>query len=97
MVEHNNRRKHSMVQKPQNILSEGENAPVWYADGRLNACYLAVDKHLKMVMENSCLYLRFLIYRYKTENFLQRIAENVSIAGGLQSLGLEIPQLFTCQ
>jgi propionyl-CoA synthetase len=43
-----NKPKNSMVQKPQNILSEGEHDyPVWFADGELNACYIAVDKHVE--------------------------------------------------
>ena len=41
-------RPNSLVQKPQTILSQGENNyPVWFADGELNACYLAIDKHIE--------------------------------------------------
>src|SRR5690606_1565460 len=33
---------------PETILSKDANDyPLWYADGELNACYLAVDKHIE--------------------------------------------------
>ena len=33
---------------PSAILSNDSNDyPLWYADGELNACYLAIDKHIE--------------------------------------------------
>jgi propionyl-CoA synthetase len=34
--------------KPEIILSEDDNGyPLWYQDGELNVCYLALDKHIQ--------------------------------------------------
>ena len=34
--------------KPESILSSDENGyPLWYKDGELNVCYLALDKHIE--------------------------------------------------
>jgi len=34
--------------KPSTILSKDENGyPLWYKDGELNICYLALDKHIQ--------------------------------------------------
>ena len=34
--------------KPEQILSNDETGyPLWYKDGILNACYLALDKHIQ--------------------------------------------------
>ena len=34
--------------KPEIILSKDENGyPLWYKDGELNICYLALDKHIQ--------------------------------------------------
>ena len=78
--------------KPTNILSEGENNyPVWFADGELNACYLAVDKHVEDGYGDQVAY----IYDSPVTDTIQKITfkelqENVSkFAGGLQSLGLK--------
>ena len=33
--------------QPKTILSSDENGyPLWYKDGELNVCYLALDKHI---------------------------------------------------
>ena len=78
--------------KPQNILSEGEHDyPVWFADGELNACYIAVDKHVEDGYGDQIAY----IYDSPVTDTIQKITfkelqENVSkFAGGLQSLGLK--------
>jgi hypothetical protein len=52
--------------KPKSILSKDKNGyPVWFADGKLNLCYLAVDehsinplqyRHLFCIADTSCLY-----------------------------------------
>ena len=34
--------------QPESILSSDENGyPLWYKDGELNVCYLALDKHIE--------------------------------------------------
>lgn len=78
--------------KPTNILSEGENNyPVWFADGELNACYLAVDKHVNDGFGDQVAY----IYDSPVTDTIKKITfkelqENVSrLAGGLLSLGLK--------
>ena len=78
--------------KPQTILSQGENNyPVWFADGELNACYLAIDKHIEDGYGDQVAY----IYDSPVTDTKQKITfnelkENVSkFAGGLQSLGLK--------
>ena len=87
--------------KPQTILSQGENNyPVWFADGELNACYLAIDKHIEDGYGDQVAY----IYDSPVTDTKQKITfnelkENVSkFAGGLQSLGLKkvTMPLFTC-
>jgi propionyl-CoA synthetase len=38
----------SWYTKPETILSSDENGyPLWYKDGELNVCYLALDKHIE--------------------------------------------------
>jgi hypothetical protein len=47
-----------MVNKPEIILSEDDNGyPLWYQDGELNVCYLALDNTYKMAMAIKCVYL----------------------------------------
>lgn len=76
---------------PQTILSQDENGyPQWFADGELNICYLAVDKHVADGYGEQVA----IIYDSPVTNTIQRftyvqLQEEVSrLAGGLQSLGL---------
>ncbi len=78
--------------KPTTILSEGENNyPIWYEDGELNACYLAVDKHIKDGFGDQVAY----IYDSPVTETIRKITFNElkseveKLAGGLQSLGLK--------
>ena len=78
--------------KPTNILSEGENHyPIWFADGELNACYLAVDKHVNDGFGDQVAY----IYDSPVTDTIKKITfkelqQKVSrLAGGLVSLGLK--------
>ena len=75
--------------KPQTILSQGENNyPVWFADGELNACYLAIDKHIEDGYGDQVAYIYDSCYRYQTKITFNELKENVSkFIGGLQSLG----------
>jgi propionyl-CoA synthetase len=36
-----------LVYKPKNILSKDNDYPLWYKDGELNICYLALDQHIQ--------------------------------------------------
>lgn len=78
--------------KPETIISYGENDyPLWFADGELNACFLAVDHHVNNGYGDQVAF----IYDSPVTNTLEKITykklqENVSkLAGGLQSLGLK--------
>lgn len=78
--------------KPSKILSQDENQyPTWFPDGKLNACYLAVDKHVNDGFGNQIAF----IYDSPATEKVQKISfkelqENVSkFAGGLLSLGLK--------
>ncbi len=78
--------------KPTNILSEGENNyPVWFADGELNACYLAVDKHVEEGYGDQLAYIYDSpVTETITKITFKELQENVSrLAGGLLSLGLK--------
>ena len=78
--------------KPVKILTDdGENYPTWFADGQLNTCFLAVDKHVKdgfgdqiAIIYDSPVTNRIIKYSYS------QVLEHVSkLAGGLKKLGLE--------
>lgn len=77
---------------PETILSNDENNyPQWFADGKLNACYLSVDKHVEDGYGDQVAY----IYDSPVTETVQKITfkelqENISkFAGGLKSLGLK--------
>ena len=78
--------------KPTQILTnDGENYPTWFADGELNTCFLAVDKHVNdgfgdqtAIIYDSPVTNRIIKYSYS------QVLEHVSkFAGGLKNLGLE--------
>ncbi|MFC6268103.1 AMP-binding protein [Frigoriflavimonas asaccharolytica] len=78
--------------KPTQILTnDGVNYPTWFADGELNTCFLAVDKHVKdgfgdqiAIIYDSPVTNRIFKYTYN------QVLEHVSkFAGGLKKLGLE--------
>lgn len=78
--------------KPSHILTDdGETYPTWFADGELNTCFLAVDKHVKdgfgdqtAIIYDSPVTNRIIKYTYS------QVLEHVSkFAGGLKKLGLE--------
>lgn len=77
---------------PQKILSQGENNyPVWYADGELNACYLAVDRHVEEGYGDQVAFIYDSPVTETVEKFtFKELQENVSkLAGGLTRLGLK--------
>jgi len=78
--------------KPEKILTNDENSyPVWFADGELNTCYLAIDKHIEdgfgeqiAMIYDSPVTDRVIKYTFND------LKESVSkLAGGLKKLGLK--------
>jgi len=77
---------------PATILSKNEyNYPQWFADGELNACYLAVDKHIKDGYGDSeaIIYDSPVTQTVKKYTFNEVKTEVAKLAGGLLSLGLK--------
>ena len=78
--------------QPSNILSTDTNAyPLWFADGSLNACYLAVDKHIQdgYGEQVAIIYDSPVTQTVKKYTFNEVKTEVAKLAGGLLSLGLE--------
>lgn len=77
---------------PETILSyDHNNYPVWYKDAELNACYLAVDKHIEdgFGEQTAIIYDSPVTQTVKKYTYNQIKSEIAKLAGGLQSLGLE--------
>jgi propionyl-CoA synthetase len=78
--------------KPEITLSEDENGyPLWYKDGELNLCYLALDKHIEDGYGDQVAFIydspvTQTITKY---TFLEAKTEVAKLAGGMQSLGLK--------
>jgi propionyl-CoA synthetase len=78
--------------KPEIILSKDENGyPLWYKDGELNICYLALDKHIQdgYGEETAIIYDSPVTQTVKKYTFIEVKTEVAKLAGGLQSLGLK--------
>ena len=78
--------------KPTSILSKNENDyPQWFADGMLNLCYLAVDKHVEdgFGTQTAIIYDSPVTQTIKKYSFLEVQKQVAQLAGGLQSLGLK--------
>ena len=78
--------------KPKTILSKDENGyPLWYKDGELNICYLALDKHI----QDGCgdqvafIYDSPVTQTVKKYTYSEVKTEVAKLAGGMQSLGLK--------
>lgn len=77
---------------PETILSyDHNNYPVWYKDAELNACYLAVDKHIEdgFGEQTAIIYDSPVTQTVKKYTYNEIKSEIAKLAGGLQSLGLE--------
>lgn len=77
---------------PNNILSTDKNGyPLWFADGELNACYLALDKHIQDGYgdQTAIIYDSPVTQTVKKYTFNEVKTEVAKLAGGLLSLGLE--------
>ncbi|MBX9806436.1 MAG: AMP-binding protein, partial [Flavobacteriaceae bacterium] len=78
--------------KPEIILSEDENGyPLWYKDGELNICYLALDKHIQDGYgdQTAIIYDSPVTQTIKKYSYLEVKTEVAKLASGLQSLGLK--------
>jgi propionyl-CoA synthetase len=78
--------------KPEIILSEDENGyPLWYKDGELNICYLALDKHIQDGYGDqlALIYDSPVTQTVKKYTFSEVKTEVAKLAGGMQSLGLK--------
>ena len=78
--------------QPSNILSTDKNGyPLWFADGDLNTCYLAVDKHIQdgYGEQVAIIYDSPVTQTVKKYTFNEVKTEVAKLAGGLLSLGLE--------
>lgn len=78
--------------KPEIILSKDENGyPLWYNDGELNICYLALDKHIQDGYGDqvALIYDSPVTQTVKKYTFSEVKAEVAKLAGGMQSLGLK--------
>jgi len=78
--------------QPSNILSTDTNCyPLWFTDGNLNACYLAVDIHIQdgFGEQVAIIYDSPVTQTVKKYTFNEVKTEVAKLAGGLLSLGLE--------
>ena len=78
--------------QPQTILSADETGyPMWYKDGSLNACYLALDKHIAdgFGEEIALIYDSPVTQTIKKYTYNEVKSEVARLAGGLISLGLK--------
>ena len=78
--------------KPSTILSTDENNyPLWFADGELNACYLALDKHIQdgYGEQVAIIYDSPVTQTVKKYTYNEVKTEVAKLAGGMLSLGLK--------
>jgi propionyl-CoA synthetase len=78
--------------KPYSIVSQDNNDyPLWFADGELNACFLALDKHIKdgFGEQIAIIYDSPVTQTVKKYTFNDVKTEVAKLAGGLLSLGLQ--------
>lgn len=78
--------------KPLTILSTDDTGyPVWFKDGYLNACYLALDKHINDGFGNdiALIYDSPVTQTVKKYTYNEVKSEVARLAGGLISLGLK--------
>lgn len=76
--------------KPTEILSEDDSGyPMWFKDGELNICYLAVDKHIEDGFgdETALIYDSPVTQTIKYYTYNQVKAEVAKLAGAILSLG----------
>ena len=77
---------------PTTILSKDQNEyPLWFADGELNACYLALDKHIEDGFGDNVaiIYDSPVTQTVKKYTYNEVKTEVAKLAGGMLSLGLK--------
>ncbi len=78
--------------KPTTILSKDQNEyPLWFADGELNACYLALDKQIEDGFGDNVaiIYDSPVTQTVNKYTYNEVKAEVAKLAGGMLSLGLK--------
>ena len=78
--------------KPQTILSKDENGfDRWFQDGKLNICYLAVDKHVEdgYGEQVAIIYESPVTQQKVTYTFNDVKSQVERLAGGLRDLGVK--------
>lgn len=78
--------------RPETILSRDEfDYPLWFRDGELNACYLAIDKHIEdgFGEQTALIYDSPVTQAIRKISFNEAKTETAKLAGGLKSLGVE--------
>lgn len=78
--------------QPEKILSTNEfGYPQWFVDGSLNACYLALDKHIEDGFgdQTAIIYDSPVTQTVESFSYQSVKTEVAKLAGGLQSLGLK--------
>lgn len=78
--------------KPEIILSKDQNDyPLWYKDGELNICYLALDQHIQDGYGDQIafVYDSPVTQTIKKYSYTEVKTEVAKLAGGMQSLGLK--------
>lgn len=78
--------------KPSKILSSDENKyPLWFVDGEINACYLALDKHIQDGFGDNIaiIYDSPVTQTVKKYTYNEVKTEVAKLAGGMLSLGLK--------
>ncbi|MEY4834180.1 MAG: propionyl-CoA synthetase [Bacteroidota bacterium] len=78
--------------KPTTILSKDQNEyPLWFADGELNACFLALDKHIEEGFGDNVaiIYDSPVTQTVKKYTYNEVKTEVAKLAGGMLSLGIK--------
>ncbi|MFT5753229.1 MAG: propionyl-CoA synthetase [Flavobacterium sp.] len=78
--------------QPKNILSKDKNDyPLWFEDGELNMCYLAVDKHIEDGLGDqiAMIFDSPVTQTVKKYTYNEVKTEVAKLAGGFLSLGLK--------
>jgi propionyl-CoA synthetase len=78
--------------KPKTILSKNNNNyPIWYNDGELNICYLALDKHINdgFGNETAIIYDSPVTQTIRKYTYNQVKEEVAKLAAGMISLGIK--------
>ncbi len=83
--------KISWHQFPETILSNKQNYPQWFVDGKLNMSYLCIDKHIEdgYGEEIALIYDSPVTSRKRTITFNELHSEVARLAGGLKKLGVQ--------